>query len=111
MSLLSCSVALAMLLTSEGLDGNRCHLTLLCASTQCDGRQRLHGSQSFSLQQTEGSRREKGQGIPLPLLGSGLFSASCVSKETIFQDFCLDFAVISFLTAFLPRAWMPAYLH
>lgn len=107
-SLLSCGVALAMLLTSEGLDGIRCHLTLLCASTQSDGRQRLHGSQRFSLQQIEGNRREKGQGVPLPLFGSGLFSASCVSKETIFQDFCPDFAGISFLTAFLPWARMPA---
>lgn len=107
-SFLSCSVALAMLLTSEGLDRSRCHLALVCASTQSDGRQRLHGSQSFSFQQTGGNRREKGQGVSLPVFGSGLLSASSVSKETVFQDFCLDFTGISSLTAFLPWAWMPA---
>lgn len=100
-SFLSCSVALTVLLTSEGLDGNH-HLALLCASTQSDG------SQSFSLRQTGGSRREKGQGLSLPLSGSGLLSASCVSKETVFRDFCPDFTGISSLTAFLPWAWMPA---
>lgn len=105
---LSCSVALTMFLTSKGLGGNRCHLSLLCASTQSDGRQRLHGSQSFSLQQTGGNRRQKGQGVSLPLFGSGLLSASSVSRETVFQDFCLDFTGISFLIAFLPWAWMPA---
>lgn len=94
-----------MFLTCEGLDGNRCHLALVCASTQSDGKQRLHGSQSFSLQQT---RREKGQGVSLPLFGSGLLSASCVFKETVFQDFCQDFSEMSSLTAFLPWAWMPA---
>lgn len=107
-SFLSCSVALVTLLTSEGLDGSHCHLALFCASTQSDGRQRLHGSQSFSFQQTGGNRREKGQGVSLPLFGSGLLSASSVSKETVFQDFCLDFTGISSLIAFLPWARMPA---
>lgn len=107
-SFLSCSLALAMILTSESRDGNCCHLTLLCPSTQSDAWQRLNGSQSFSLQQTGGNRREKGQGVSLPLFGSGLLSACCVSKETVFQGFCLDFTEISSLTAFLPWAWMPA---
>lgn len=71
-SFLSCSIALTMLLTSEGLGRNHCHLSLLRASTQSDGRQRLHGSQSFSLQQTGGNRGKKGQGVSLPLFGSGL---------------------------------------
>lgn len=36
-SFLSCSLALAMILTSDSLDGN-CHLTVLCPSTQVAGR-------------------------------------------------------------------------
>lgn len=31
-----------------------------------------------------------------------------MSKEAVFQDFCLDFTGISSLIAFLPWAWMPA---
>lgn len=81
-SFLSCSIALTVLLTSEGLDGNHCHLSLLCASTQSDGRQRLHGSQSFSLQQTGGNRREKGQGLSLPLWQWAVVSLLCVQASS-----------------------------
>lgn len=106
-SLLSCSIALMVLLASEGLDGNdHCHV-LLCASTWSSGGKRLDGSQSFSLQcGLDGTERRRGA---LPLFGSGgLLSAPCLSKETVFQVVCWDFTGLSLplLLSCLSWAWM-----
>lgn len=65
-------------------------------------------ARAFPSSRLEGAGGRRDKGVSLPLLGSGLLSASSVSKETVFQDFCLDFTGISSLTAFLPWAGMPA---
>lgn len=86
-SFLSCSVALAMLLTSEGLDRSHRHLALVCASTQSDGRQRLHGSQSFSFQQTGGNRREKERGCLCPSLAVDCCQPPVCPRKQFFKIF------------------------
>lgn len=106
-TLLSCSIALMVLLMSKGLDGNdRCHALLHAALGPVVGRGSI-AARAFP--SSADWREQKGDKGALPLFGSGgLLSAPCVSKETVFQVVCWDFTGLSSLTAFLPFLGMDA---